>query len=194
MKQVVYMIIFLNGASSSGKSTIAKNLQAILDDRYLHIGIDTFIGLMPEQSNQLACTAVVADGFYWQPVTLHGKTRYRIAKGNYGKQVNNAYRTTVAHLANCGLNVIVDDVCDGDNEMQIWRTVLQNYDCLLVGVFCDNDVLEQREQARGDRQRGTAIEQSARVHQGIKYDLIIDTTLHSAAQCALMIKQKLDIK
>lgn len=194
MKQVICMIILLNGASSSGKSTIAKNLQAILDDRYLHIGIDTFIGLMPDKSNQLVNTTVVADGFYWQPIELNDRTIYRIAKGAYGTQINDAYRTTVAHLASCGLNVIVDDVCDGDNEMQIWRTVLQNYDCLLVGVFCDNDVLEQREQARGDRQRNTAIEQSARVHQGIKYDLIIDTTLHSAAQCALMIKQKLDIK
>lgn len=185
------MIIFLNGASSSGKSAIAKHLQAILGDMYLHVGIDTFIGLMPDKSNQLANTNATASGFYWQPVTRDGKTIYRIAKGNFGAQVNNAYRTTVAHLANCGLSVIVDDVCDGQNEMRIWHDVLRNHDCLFVGVFCDDEELERREQARGNRQLGTAIEQSLRVHQGIEYDLTVDTSLVSSECCAEMIKHKL---
>ncbi|WP_425264034.1 phosphotransferase-like protein, partial [Vibrio parahaemolyticus] len=49
-------VIILNGASSSGKSSIAKELQSILPRNYLHIGIDTFISMMPEKSNSLDCS------------------------------------------------------------------------------------------------------------------------------------------
>lgn len=182
------MIIFLNGASSSGKSSIAKQLQATLEEMYLHIGIDTFIGLMPNKSNKLDAVNVMADGFYWKPTELNGRTIYKIAKGGYGAKVNDAYRTTIAHLADNGLNIIVDDVCDGAHEMKIWQDVLHNNDCLFVGVFCDNEELERREKVREDRQIGTAIEQSLRVHQGIKYDLTVDTSLQSTQVCAEMIK------
>ncbi|ASA57741.1 phosphotransferase-like protein [Vibrio gazogenes] len=49
-------VIILNGASSSGKSSIARELQAILPRNDLHIGIDTFISMMPEKSNSLDCS------------------------------------------------------------------------------------------------------------------------------------------
>lgn len=123
---------------------------------------------------------------------MNGSTIYKIAKGDFGKQVNDAYRTTVAHLASGGLNVIVDDVCDGNNELQIWREILKGYDCIFIGVFCNGEELERREQNRGNRKLGIAIEQSLRVHQGIKYDLAIDTGLHSSKQCVEIIKQKLN--
>ncbi|MBL1241828.1 MAG: chloramphenicol phosphotransferase, partial [OCS116 cluster bacterium] len=42
-------IIFLNGASSTGKTSIVKALQDLLEDNYLHIGIDKFLGMMPEK-------------------------------------------------------------------------------------------------------------------------------------------------
>ena len=43
------MIIFLNGVSSSGKSTIAKGLQHLSENPLLTIGIDTFLDMMPAQ-------------------------------------------------------------------------------------------------------------------------------------------------
>jgi len=41
-------IIFLNGPSSSGKSSVAKELQKILPEPYMHIGIDAVISMMPD--------------------------------------------------------------------------------------------------------------------------------------------------
>lgn len=41
-------IIFLNAVGSVGKTSIAKMLQAILDETYLHVGVDQFIEMMPE--------------------------------------------------------------------------------------------------------------------------------------------------
>jgi chloramphenicol 3-O phosphotransferase len=44
-------IIYLNGPSSSGKTTIAKALQDSFYEPYLHVGIDKMIGFMPAKVN-----------------------------------------------------------------------------------------------------------------------------------------------
>lgn len=41
-------VIVLNGISSAGKSTIARQLQSSLDGPYLVFGVDTLIAAMPE--------------------------------------------------------------------------------------------------------------------------------------------------
>jgi len=42
-------IIFLNGTSSSGKSTLIKGLQAALDEPFLELGLDKFIWMLPKR-------------------------------------------------------------------------------------------------------------------------------------------------
>ena len=49
-------IIYLNGPSSSGKTTLAKALQESLEEPYLHIGIDkvdTHTHSLKENLNQI---------------------------------------------------------------------------------------------------------------------------------------------
>ena len=45
MKQAC--VIYLNGPSSSGKTTLAGALQEALDGMWLHVGIDKMISMMP---------------------------------------------------------------------------------------------------------------------------------------------------
>jgi chloramphenicol 3-O phosphotransferase len=40
-------VIYLNGTSSAGKSSIARALQAKLDDLYLHVPLDVFLQMVP---------------------------------------------------------------------------------------------------------------------------------------------------
>jgi len=42
-------IIFLNGASSSGKTSILMALQEMLEEPYLNAGIDKFIWMLPKR-------------------------------------------------------------------------------------------------------------------------------------------------
>jgi chloramphenicol 3-O phosphotransferase len=42
-------IIFLNGASSSGKTAVARALQHILEEPYLLIGVDDAFRMLPER-------------------------------------------------------------------------------------------------------------------------------------------------
>jgi chloramphenicol 3-O phosphotransferase len=53
-----------------------------------------------------------------------------------------------------------------------------------IGVRCHPEVAETRERSRPDRVAGMARLQATRVHQGVAYDLIVDTTATSAADCA----------
>ena len=42
-------IIFINGVGSVGKTSIANALQDILDEPYLHIGVDHFFIMLPKK-------------------------------------------------------------------------------------------------------------------------------------------------
>lgn len=131
-------IVFLNGSSSSGKSSIAHELQNVLDRCYLHIGIDTFIGMMPSGVNRLSEGSGVSDGFYFEECIVNNEKAYRIKSGELGKLVNAGYRETVNILASKGLGVIVDDVIDGGDEWQLWAPFLAGLCILKVGVYCDD--------------------------------------------------------
>jgi chloramphenicol 3-O phosphotransferase len=180
-------VIILNGASSSGKSTIAKELQAQLPEYFLHIGIDTFIAMMPEHANFLSSSDVVADGFYWQTLPTENGNVQRIRSGDYGKRVNSVYHSTINHFANMGLKVIVDDVMNGGAEQLIWRTALKELDVIFVGVMCSNEELLRREKLRDDRINGSALEQNSRVHKNVEYDLTVSSTENSVLECAQKI-------
>jgi chloramphenicol 3-O-phosphotransferase len=62
-----------------------------------------------------------------------------------------------------------------------------------VGVRCDPAVAESRELRRPDRTRGVAREQAERVHQGVSYDIVVDTSETSTAECATSIAASLGV-
>jgi chloramphenicol 3-O phosphotransferase len=84
--------------------------------------------------------------------------------------------------------VIVDDVFLGGAASQDrWREPLAGLDVLWVGVRCEAAVAAGREIVRGDRAPGMAEKQAEVVHQGVVYDLEVDTTHTEALDCARTI-------
>ncbi|MQA27838.1 MAG: chloramphenicol phosphotransferase, partial [Micromonosporaceae bacterium] len=59
-----------------------------------------------------------------------------------------------------------------------------------VGVRCESAVAAGREIARGDRVRGMAAAQAEVVHEGVFYDLEVDTTHTESLVCARAIAAK----
>lgn len=45
-------IIFLNGTSCSGKTSIAKAVQTLLPEPYLHVGLDYFEAMQPVRNGK----------------------------------------------------------------------------------------------------------------------------------------------
>ena len=70
-----------------------------------------------------------------------------------------------------------------------YTALLAPFQLYRVGVFAPLEVLEARERERGDRLPGLARWQFHRVHQGVTYDLEIDTSRRTSLECAQAIKE-----
>jgi chloramphenicol 3-O phosphotransferase len=121
-----------------------------------------------------------SEGFLWTDDA-------RIVPGPVGQRLAAGMRSGLATFARAGNDVLVDDVFIDPEWLAGWRSELADLELLLVGVFAPLPVLEKRERARGDRIFGEARAQVDLIHQGIEYDLIVDTSRQSPEQCARSI-------
>ena len=174
---VTTQVIVLNGGSSSGKSGIARCLQAVLPDPWLALGTDTLVQAMPASSQ--------ASGIEFAP---DGEV---IVRAEF-RALEAAWIAGVAAMARAGARIIVDEVfLGGAASQQRWLTALDGLRVLWVGVRCASTVAAGRELARGDRIIGMAESQADVVHQGVVYDLAVDTTHTEALECARVIAARL---
>ena len=179
-------IILLNGVGSSGKSSIARELQKIASRPFLHIKMDDFCAMLPEALQDHP------DGFAFEETFDVGKPTIAVRTGPIGERVLRGMRHAIAAMAAQGNNLIVDDVML-DNEQEEYATLLSDFQIHFVGVFAPLDVLEARERQRGDRLIGLARWQYDRVHRDKKYDLEVDSGNCAPAACATLIKQKFQL-
>jgi len=168
-------IIYLNGPSSAGKTTLARTLQQALEKPFLIVGIDMMISLMPEKLNDWHNGQKTA-GFSWQPAEdRHGNPAYKIEVGSFGQRVIQMLKDITVTLARSGHYIIIDDVSFGKQQVDQWREVLKEFDVVWIGITAPVEVLEKREQERGDRKLRSACWQAERVHGGVQYDRMFDT-------------------
>jgi chloramphenicol 3-O phosphotransferase len=172
---VTARVIVLNGGSSSGKSGIARCLQAILPDPWLAFGTDTLVQALPPSAGTSAAGIEFApDG--------------EVIIGPEFRMLEAAWIAGVAAMARAGARIIVDEVfLGGPASQQRWKDALGTLPVLWVGVRCESAVAAGREIARGDRVIGMAASQAEVVHEGIVYDLLVDTTRTEALGCARVI-------
>ena len=152
-------IIMLNGASSSGKTTLARSLRGLLDEPFLHLSSDQFVtaGMLPDRRDAAGPFA------WWESM------RPRFFDG---------FHRCIPALAAAGNDLIVEHII----EFPAWRTqlhdLLQGFDVFLIGVHCELAVLDSRELTRGDRRpgEGRAHVEDNHIHDLGPYDLEMDTT------------------
>lgn len=175
-------IIILNGVGSVGKSSIARALQDITTLPFLHVAMDNFLDMLP------AAYFDHPDGFIFETTLQEGAPAVVIKTGPVATQLMRGMRRAMAALAAEGNNLIIDDVMLA-SDAEEYRTRFVGHDASYVGVFAPLAVLEQRERDRKDRMIGLARWQYERVHHGLTYDLVLDTSLLTPAQCAALIKE-----
>ena len=179
-------IIILNGVGSAGKSSIAKALQEIATDRFLHVEMDAFLDMLPES------TFGHPEGLTFETIQEDGKPSVVIKTGPIAERAFRGMRHAVAAMASQGNNLIVDEVMMG-REKQEYVEQLSRFDLFLVGVFAPLEVLEARERQRGDRLIGLARWQYGRVHKDLTYDLEIDTSAATPLECAHRIRERFQL-
>jgi chloramphenicol 3-O phosphotransferase len=163
------LIIFLNGTSSAGKTTIAKALQEKLVEPYMHVSVDDFINMYPEKflNPTSEAEAVILSHLLFSAIS--------------------GFHKCVAVLAQTGNSVIVDHVLQEDGWLKECVESWQDLDVLFVGVRCPLALTEKREKERGDRNIGTARYQFERVHSHGVYDLEVDTSVLDVKDCVARI-------
>jgi chloramphenicol 3-O phosphotransferase len=177
-------VILLNGPGSVGKTSIARCLQEILPECYLLAQVDTFMEMLPPSSWD------TPEGVWFEVLEADGERAVRAASGPAAERTLLGMREAVAAMVSSGNRVIVDEVAEAD-VLDDYRQVLMGHDILWVGLTASLSELERRERLRGDRHLGLARWQHERVHEGINYDLVIDTTECEADQVAHAIKHAL---
>lgn len=149
-------ILLLNGASSAGKSTLARAMQSQLAEPFWHWSIDHVLeaGVLPRER-------IAAGEFDWKamrPAFFDG------------------FHRTIPALAAAGNDLIVEHIVETAGWMRSLVDLLAPFDVFHVGVRCPLPELERRELARGDRRIGSAREDDARTHGFGEYDVEVDST------------------
>ncbi len=174
------MIVVLNGAPRSGKSSIVTEIQRAFDGVWMNLGVDVSrrmtpesaqpgIGLRPGESGHPAAHVVPAlYAALWDSVAAHERL---------------------------GLNVAVDvglydTVTAADAAARLAALAV-----LFVGVRCPVDVvIERRREAGAEHytsERAVVERWERAVHAQWTYDLEVDTSVASPAECAAFVARRL---
>lgn len=179
-------IIFLNGTSSAGKTTLAYALQEQLDEPWIHIALDQFRDGLPLKYRGLNAPAGTT-GEQGLNVVPIDNSYTNIRFGRVGKTVLNGMRRAIASMAHAGNNVIIDDIILQPEFLDDYLYVLKDLEVVFVGVKCPEEVLDDREQARPGRFPGTARGHLGVCHAHNVYDVEVDTSIYDPQECAARI-------
>ncbi len=173
-------VVVLNGGSSSGKARITRCLKAIQPTPWISLGVDDLLDTLPP-----SLTDVDAGVTFGQQGQLTLEQGFR--------ELEEAGLTGIAAMARAGARIFVGRVfLGGVTSQERVRQHLEGLEVLWVGARCDPAVAAGRELARGSRVIGMAVSQATVVHEGVDYDVEVDTTATEALDCARVIAAYLD--
>ena len=163
-------IIYLNGVTSSGKTSVVEALQAHRDVFFYVVANDLFQEMVGEE---------YLKEDYWKYL---------------GEVILMMYHTAKL-FSDMGKNVIIDSILverDGiAPHYERMREILRDNPLDIVEVFCPLEICRQRNLDRGDRYPGQSEEQAALMAKDICYSLRVDTSSLSPEECADVILRNL---
>jgi chloramphenicol 3-O phosphotransferase len=176
------MVCILNGASSSGKSTISQQLVSMIDTPTVYHGFDFLIPSLLPHKESFASPANRNTRVYTR--CLDEVLYQKIVDS--GIDVLQVIYNFIPILHRGGLNVIVDTLLPETTIIPLF-TILESVDTYFIGIRCSIEELNRREENRGDRSFGNAARTARSVHLHKLYDIEVDTEKHDAKGCAEQI-------
>ena len=159
-------IIFLNGVTSAGKTSIVEAMQE-RDDVFFY---------------------VVANDLFQEMV---GEKFLREDYWKYLSEVIILMYHTAKLYSDLGKNVLIDGILVERDEIkphyQQLLEILKDNPLDIVEIYCPLDICRERNLARGDRYENQSQEQDALMAKNIEYRFRVDTSLHRSHECADMI-------
>lgn len=159
-------IIFLNGVTSSGKTSIVEAMQEYSEPFFYVVANDLFENMIGDKHLQQN---------YWKYLSEVVKMMYQVAKV----------------FSDDGKHVLIDGILVERPELQPHYARVQEwfegYPFDIVEVYCPLDVCRQRNLDRGDRSEGQSEEQSKLMAADIRYRYKVDTSISTPEECAEQI-------
>lgn len=182
-------VILLNGTSSAGKTTLAKQLQQALPGCWQHMALDQFRDGLPDHYRGLNAPegTTGAAGLNVVPNTAHDPAFTEVVFGKDGQKMLRGMRRAMRAMIDAGVNIIIDDILLTPDFLRDYLEVFNENQVLLVGVRCDLAIIEDREAQRLGRFPGTAAGQFFSCHAHETYDVEVDTGRQSPAACAAKV-------
>ena len=163
-------IIYLNGVTSSGKTSIVEALQARRDAFFYVVANDLFQEMIGEEYLQED---------YWKYL---------------GEVIIMMYHTAKL-FSDMGKNVIIDSILVEREGVaphyERMKEILGNNPLDIVEVYCPLDICRKRNIDRGDRYESQSDEQAELMAKDIRYSMRVDTSLLSPEECADKILREL---
>lgn len=153
-------IILLNGPSSSGKSSLAEALRALIaerrKERYEIVSIDDFMRVPKDET-------IYEDDVF---------------------EISGAMCESMREALESASGVIVDHVITSERIFTQFTASCAPFPLRLVRVSCPLELLRIREKERGDRHPGSAEASLKYLYPGEGYDLTVETQFMTARECA----------
>ena len=156
-------IIFLNGVTSSGKTSIVEALQEREDIFFYVVANDLFQEMFGERYLREN---------YWKYLSDVIIMMYRTAKlfSDHGK-----------HIIIDGILVERPEIAPHYEQL---KEILKDNPLDIVEVYCPLEICRQRNIERGDRYETHSEEQSVLMAKNISYRMRVDTSIHRPEECA----------
>lgn len=185
-------VIFINGPSCSGKTTVAQSLQTSLEEPYLYLSFDKIIEMTPDMMKHWYedpgfagfSTSVVQDE--------EGHLIARLEMGTYARSLHLAFINMCCSLVLSGHKLIIEDVFFNEDDLPNWEKRLKDFSVLWVGLKAPLNLLEDREQTLG-KWPGCARFQYFNAFSKDKYDLNFDTSVQNLASVVDTVIENLDL-
>ena len=159
-------IIFLNGVTSAGKTSIVEAIQERDDVFFYVVANDLFQEMVGEKFLRKD---------YWKYLSEVIILMYHTAK----------------LYSDMGKNVLIDGILVERDEIkphyQQLLEILKDNPLDIVEIYCPLHICRKRNIARGDRYENQSNEQYELMAKNIAYRMKVDTSLHSSSKCADMI-------
>lgn len=167
--------IVLNGGSSAGKSSIAKEFQELAPECWMHLGIDVFWYAIPP--SQIDLERVRPEYYSWEvAVDDEGLESLSLTPGPLLEKAMHARYVAIKAFLDEGLNVIADDLIWTREWLVDLLTIFHGYQVWLVGVHVSDEEGARREGPRDHRIAGANRGSARAAHADLEYDVELDTT------------------
>ena len=144
-------IIFLNGTSSSGKSTLAKALRTALTDPFCYYASDQLADAEFRSRRESEHVVSERERFF------------------------NGFHRSIAAFAEADNDLIVEHIVEEQSWADDLAILLAPFEVFWVGFHAPLEEVERREILRGDRTVGEA-RYDLKTHDYCRYDIEVDAT------------------